>query len=86
MGATGESMCANAEIDLSALRRYRRRPGMPNLLARQRLELFADTYGGDPVHPKNSLLDGGKHRIPDRQDFLKTQTQVIESLVRKGVI
>ncbi len=44
----GESSVACAEIDLAALRRYRRRPGMGNLLSRQRLELFAAVYAGNP--------------------------------------
>ena len=39
----GESASACAEIDLAALRRYRRRPGMGNMLSRQRLEAFAAT-------------------------------------------
>ena len=40
----GETMAATAEIDLEALRRLRRRPGMANLLSRQRFELFAESY------------------------------------------
>jgi deaminated glutathione amidase len=51
----GESANACAEIDLAALRRYRRRGGMGNLLSRQRLELFAATYAGS-VYPPNTML------------------------------
>ncbi|MDJ0653904.1 MAG: nitrilase-related carbon-nitrogen hydrolase [Xanthomonadales bacterium] len=83
---TGESMCANAEINIAAVRHYRQRPGMPNLLARQRLELFAGVYGGEPVHPKNSLLDGDSYRIPERKDFIDVQRDVIQRLLDKGRI
>jgi predicted amidohydrolase len=83
----GESAVACAEIDLAALRRYRRRPGMGNLLARQRLELFAPVYAGPPVHPANSLLDaGGAPIVPDRSQFLATQRAVIERLERLGLV
>jgi predicted amidohydrolase len=83
----GESAVACAEIDLAALRRYRRRPGMGNLLARQRLELFAPVYAGPPVHPANSLLDaGGAPVVPDRSQFLATQRAVIERLERLGLV
>jgi deaminated glutathione amidase len=83
----GESAVACAEIDLAALRRYRRRPGMGNLLARQRLELFAPVYAGPPVHPANSLLDGGGAPVvPDRSQFLATQRAVIERLERLGLV
>ena len=83
----GESMVANAEIDLAALRRYRRRPGMPNVLARQRLELFADTYAKNSVYPSNTLLDAnGQHVVPERAHFVETQRAAIEQLVEKEII
>lgn len=82
----GESMVANAELDLGALRRYRQRPGMGNLLARQRLELFAATYA-QSVYPPNTMLDGsGKLRVPDRSHFVDTQRAVIERLRAAGII
>lgn len=82
----GESMVASAELDLGALRRYRQRPGMGNLLARQRLELFAATYG-QSVYPPNTMLDGnGKLRVPDRSHFVDTQRAVIERLRAAGII
>ena len=83
----GESAIACAEIDLAALRRYRRRPGMGNLLARQRLELFAPVYGGPPVHPANTLLDpAGGIVTPQRAQFATTQREVIERLSRLGLV
>jgi predicted amidohydrolase len=83
----GESAVACAEIDLAALRRYRRRPGMGNLLARQRLELFAPIYAGDPVHPANTLLDAdGQVVTPQRAQFAATQREVIDRLARLGLV
>ena len=83
----GESSVACAEIDLAALRRYRRRPGMGNLLSRQRLELFAAVYGGAPVYPANTLLDPtGSVVVPERSHFLETQRRVIERLASLGLV
>jgi len=83
----GESAIACAEIDLAALRRYRRRPGMGNLLSRQRLELFAPVYGGDPFYPANTLLGpDGQVVTPDRAHFAATQRAVIERLARLGLV
>jgi len=85
--AVGESIVANAEIDLTALRRYRRRPGMGNVLSRQRLELFAESYGERVVYPANTLLDeSGQPQVPERRHFVDTQRRVIEALDRKGLI
>lgn len=83
----GESMVANAEIDLAALRRYRRRPGMSNVLARQRLELFAHSYASQSIHPANTLIDdGGNHVVPERAHFIETQRAAIDSLIKKKLI
>ncbi len=83
----GESSVACAEIDLAALRRYRRRPGMGNLIARQRLELFAPVYAGPPVHPANGLLGpDGKVVVPDRTYFAAAQRKVIERLASLGLV
>ena len=51
----GESMAANAEIDLAALRRARRTPEMGNLLPRQRFELYASSYARTSVYPPNTV-------------------------------
>jgi predicted amidohydrolase len=82
----GESADACAELDLAALRRHRRRPGMGNMLSRQRLELFASTYAGS-VYPANTMLDAqGAPRVPERRHFVETQRAVIERLAASGVI
>jgi len=83
----GETFTAFADIDLNALRAQRRKPGMTNQLARQRLELFAPIYAGRVVQPANSLLDAdGSHAIPDREHFLRTHESVIERLSKDGLI
>ena len=78
----GESVVAYAELDLGALRRFRRRPGMENLLARQRFEAYAESYRSHSHHPANTLADG----FPGRAHFMDTQRAVIERLARDGVI
>lgn len=81
--AGGESMVAFAEIDLAGLRAARRRPGMPNHLSRQRLELFADTYGSRSVFPPNTLMDdsGVRHVVPGRAHFVDVQKAAIRRLI-----
>jgi predicted amidohydrolase len=80
--ATGESMAAFAEIDLAALRRYRRRPGLNNLLARQRFELYAESYMRSHFYPANTMQD----KEVERQHFLQTQQEAIDRLVDLGII
>jgi predicted amidohydrolase len=79
--ATGESMAAFAEIDLAALRRYRR-PGLNNFLSRQRFELYAESYQRSHFYPANSMQD----KEVDRQHFLQTQQSAIERLSDLGII
>ncbi len=79
---SGESMAAHAEIDLAAVRRARRRPGMGNLLARQRLELYASTYAGASVHPPNTFARGEV----DRGLFRRTHEETIRRLEEAGLI
>ncbi len=80
--AQGESMVAHAELDLGALRRFRRRPAMGNLLARQRFELFAQSYAGHSFYPPNTLAGG----LQDRQQLVQTQLETIRKLSEEGVI
>ncbi len=80
--ATGESMAAFAEIDLAALRRDRHRPGLNNLLSRQRFELYAQSYQQSHFYPPNTMLQGEV----DRKHFIQTQQATIERLAQMGVI
>ena len=82
----GESMCGNAEIDISALRAARVRPGMSNIMSRQRVELFAPTYSEFTVYPANNLLVDGEIITPDRKHFIATQEQAIRKLIKIGTL
>ena len=84
--ASGESMAANSLIDIRALRIHRQKPGMTNMLSRQRLELFAPTYSGS-IAPPNTMLDSqGKFFVPERAHFSQSQRKTIESLHMKDII
>lgn len=85
--ATGESMVANSDIHLDALRAHRRRPGMFNLFSRQRLALFAKLYSDNPVNPANSLVDAdGEVVAPSPGHFLSQQSEAIASLLERGIL
>ena len=84
---SGESMVANHEIDIAALQRCRRRPGMPSLLARQRLELYSHVAYPQTRYPANTLLDNtGEPIIPQRSHFTNTLKNVIDELIRQNLI
>ena len=78
----GESWAAIAEIDLAALRRFRQRPGMENMLARQRFEAYAASYAEHHHYPPNNMTDSA----PERSHFIKLQKETIEKLVKVGVL
>ncbi|MEQ9110389.1 MAG: nitrilase-related carbon-nitrogen hydrolase [Rhodospirillaceae bacterium] len=77
----GESMAALADINISALRRYRNRPEINNFLTRQRMDLYHDTYAQD-IWPKNSLAD----RAPTRDHMAGVQQDVLARLIATGII
>lgn len=78
----GESMAAYATIDLRALRRQRRRPGMTNMLARQRFELYAPSYASFSFYPPDTMLRGAV----ERKHFLDRQCETIRRLEEMGVV
>ncbi len=82
---SGETFTAFGDIDITALRRARRKAGMTNYLSRQRLELFAETYAGQ-VQPANSLIADGLVVTPDRDHFKRVQAAVIDRLDKSGLI
>jgi predicted amidohydrolase len=83
---SGETFTAFAEIDLTALRSHRRKPGMTNMLARQRLEPFAATYS-QTRQAANGLIDeNGSLRIPDRDHFRRVHEETIARLAKEGLI
>ncbi|MGW4796143.1 nitrilase-related carbon-nitrogen hydrolase [Nonomuraea sp. NPDC004297] len=69
----GESLVAAAELDLAALRRARRRPGMANLLSRVKTGLWAAEYARHDVERPET---GG----PDRARSLARQAEAIARL------
>lgn len=72
----GESLVAHADIDLAALREFRQRPAIGNMLARQRFELYADSYAKYSIYPPDTLLS----QPAERSQFMKTQQEVIKKL------
>ncbi|MEO7130571.1 MAG: nitrilase-related carbon-nitrogen hydrolase [Dermatophilaceae bacterium] len=80
--AGGESIVASAELNLDALRRERRRPGMGNLPARVKPGLWAEEYARHDVERPNSLVGV----TAERSFFAARQAQVLERLAAAGVI
>jgi predicted amidohydrolase len=78
----GESMAAFAELDLAALRRYRRQPGLSNLLSRQRFQAYVESYSQSQFYPSNTMLEGAI----ERKHFIQIQLATIERLAELGVI
>jgi hypothetical protein len=83
---SGETFTAFADIDLSALRAARRKPGMTNMLSRQRNTLFAPVYAADTHQHANSLIEGDVVITPDRDHFKHVSEQTIERLAKDGLI
>jgi predicted amidohydrolase len=75
----GESMVANGDIDLLSLRHFRNRPAMGNLLARQRFELYTESYLKHSFYPPNTLLEKDATRL----HFVETQMEVIKNIISK---
>ncbi len=83
----GESMAANASVDLARLRARRRMAGMTNTLARVPMQAFASTYADKVMHSGRPLLDGkGRVRVPERAEFRARLEQDMERLAREGVL
>jgi predicted amidohydrolase len=87
-GQGGESMSANAVLDIGALRRTRRRLGMANILSRQAYGLFAESYAQADFHRANFLLDDDGKVIepPDRDIFRRRQAENVERLIKAGLL
>jgi predicted amidohydrolase len=82
----GESMVAYGTIDLAALRACRRKTGLSNVLSRQPWQAYAESYRHTNFRPPNLLLQDGKVRVPERQDFAAWQRADIERLTKAGLI
>jgi predicted amidohydrolase len=83
----GESMSANAVLDIGGLRRKRRRVGMANILSRQAYGLFAESYAQADFHRGNFLLEDGEViEPPDRDVFRRRQEANVERLIKAGLL
>lgn len=78
---TGETMNANAVLDLTALRETRRKTGMTNTLSRLPLAAFAPAYANHELAPPNRTPDG---RMVQRADAIAQQQAVIDRLANSG--
>ena len=82
----GESINAHARLLVDGLRSYRRRPGMGNLLSRQALDLYVDSFVSADLRRRNGLLRGGRVVVPDRNYFRERQAETIARMVERGII
>jgi predicted amidohydrolase len=82
----GETMTANARLDIDELREYRRRAGIANMFVRQPFELYAGSYAGADFRRPNGLLDGGRIVVPERRWFRERQLETLERLQQRGVV
>jgi predicted amidohydrolase len=82
----GESMVANATIDLAALRACRRKTGLTNVLVRQPFQVYAASYAETVFRPHNRLLRDGQVQTPARGDFTAWQQGDIDRLAKKALI
>jgi len=74
--SVGESMVAYAPIHLNAIRDYRKTISMKNYIARQRFDLYADSYKKHVHYPSNSF----DKAEPKKEEFIKLQRSVINRL------
>jgi len=81
----GESMAANAELDVDGLRRRRLRPGMAHTLSRLPQAAIAAGLAPSPL-AANWLLEGGAVRTPQRAEFAARQRATIQQLRERGVL
>ncbi|MDX2143484.1 MAG: nitrilase-related carbon-nitrogen hydrolase [Rhodospirillaceae bacterium] len=83
----GETANAMAEIDLNALRRERRKPGMNNFLSRQRFDAFAASYAAAKFQTANALMNpDGTVKQPERAHFADAQARTLARLSELGLI
>jgi predicted amidohydrolase len=79
----GESIVANAALDIEGLRSARKRGGMTNVLSRLPMAAFRATYAAAAAHAEPNGLSDGK--MIEREAVMARQRTVIEALERSGV-
>ncbi|MBK6599654.1 MAG: nitrilase [Proteobacteria bacterium] len=83
--SVGASSSATASIDMAGLRAYRASSGMGNLLSRQALGLFAETYAKADIRRQNGLWKNGKVVVPERSYFAEAQADVLQRMTERGL-
>lgn len=86
LAGAGNSSVASSFLDLAGLRAYRRRPAMANMLSRQALEMFADSFANADLRRRNGLLQGDRLVIPDRAYFQQRQADAISRMIERGIL
>jgi predicted amidohydrolase len=81
--SAGETLNANAVLDIAALRDTRRKTGMTNTLSRLPVAAFAPAYSGTTLAPPNKTPDG---RMIERSEVLMRQRNVIDAMVSRGIL
>jgi hypothetical protein len=56
---------------------------MGNLLSRQALDLYVQTYANADLRRPNGLLEGGSIRVPDRAWFQQQQAETLARLAAR---
>jgi predicted amidohydrolase len=80
----GESIVANAGLDIEGLRAARKRGGMTNVLSRLPVAAFRQAYAAAAAHAEpNGLADA---KMIERDAVMARQRGVIEALAKAGVI
>jgi len=72
----GESIVSNSAIHIKALRAHRQTVSMKNYIARQRFELYANSYTNHSYYPPNSL----QGKKVEKSLFKSIQAEVISKL------
>lgn len=80
---SGESLNANAIVELAALRAARRRTGMANLLSRQPFDAYERAYADNDWARPNAMAGG---RMLTQSEVIARQRALIERLQRDGVL
>jgi predicted amidohydrolase len=81
----GDSMVANATLDVGALRARRRQSGLSNTLVRQPFQAYGESYRRGAFHAPNQLQGLSDEKL-SVDTLRQTQRQNIERLSRLGSI
>ena len=82
-GGPGESMAANALIDVAGLRRARRQTGPLNRILRQRNEIYLPVYAKAAFYPANSFPDGV---MDSKARIMEIQEETLRRLRERGIV